>query len=286
MRPISGIILNAMKKLFRFAAPLGAGLLFTLFIGGLLVGGAFQAPASVHAAPPAQVPIYTPTPGPDGRIIYIVKPNDTLLGISLITGVPLDELRGLNNLSGDTIFEGQELLLGLGGPDEVTPTSGPTPTATPILPTPSPRPGSGTICILLFNDLNGDSIRQESEVSIPDGAISFGNSAGSVSESTKSVMGSDPQCFEQLPEGNYTISVAAPEGYNPTTQNSYDLALRAGDITYVNFGAQANTQTLAEAPSIPAPEGGRSPLLGIIGGLFLLAGIGVAIVAARTLRGR
>lgn len=275
-----------MKKLLQIVIHITSGILLALLIGGMISRVAFRTTLSAQAAPAIQVPIYTPTPGPDGRIIYIVKPNDTLLGISLITGVPLEKLRGLNNLTNDTIFEGQELLLGLGGPAEVTPTSGPTPTATPILPTPSPKPGSGTICILLFNDLDGDSIRQDSEVSIPDGAISFGNSAGSVSESTKTVMGTDPLCFEQLPEGSYTISVAAPEGYNPTTQNSYDLVLKAGDITYVNFGAQANSQTLAEAPSIPAPEGGRSPLLGIIGGLFLLAGIGVAIFAARTLRGR
>ena len=240
----------------------------------------------VQAAPPAQIPIYPPTPGPDGRIIYTVQANDTLLGIALLTGVPIEQLRALNNLSSDTIFEGQELLLGLGGPEVVTPTAGPTPTLTPILPTPSPKPGQGTLCILVFNDLNGDSIRQDGEDSIPDGAISFGNSASTVSESTKTGVGAEPQCFENLPEGSYTISVAVPEGYNPTTQNTYELALQAGDITYVNFGAQANSQTLAEAPAIPAPEGGRSPLLGIIGGLFLLAGIGVPFFAARPRRAR
>lgn len=242
--------------------------------------------SNVQAAPVNQIAIFTPTPGPDGRIIYIVQANDTLLGISLIMGVSLEQLRALNNLTGDTIFEGQELLLGLGGPAEETPTPGPTPTPTPILPTPSPKPGQGTICILLFNDINGDSIRQEDEPSIPNGAISFGNSAGTVSESIDTGAGMEPECFEELPEGNYTISIAVPEGYNPTTQNSYELPLKAGDITYINFGAQANTQTLAEAPAIPAPEGGRSPILGMVGVLFLLAGVAVAIFAARSLRSR
>jgi hypothetical protein len=117
--------------------------------------GGFGALEVAQAAPDVQVPIFTPTPQPDGRIIYIVKTNDTLLGISLVTGVPVDKLRALNNLTSDTIFEGQQLLLGLAGPVEVTPTAGPPPTPTPILPTPSPRPGQGTLCILLFNDLNG-----------------------------------------------------------------------------------------------------------------------------------
>jgi LysM repeat protein len=247
---------------------------------------AFDAVIPVQAAPEMQIPIYTPTPGPDGRIIYIVKPNDTLLGISLITGVSVDQLRGLNNLTTDTIYEGQKLILGLGGPVEVTPTLGPTPTATPILPTPSPKPGKGDLCILLFNDLNGDSIRQEDEPSIPGGAISFGNHTGSVSENVASGVGLEPQCFVDLPEGDYTISVAVPEGYNPTTETSYELPLKAGDKTYLNFGAQVNSLTAAQAPIIPSPGSGRSPLLGVVGALFLLAGIGVAIFARRMLKPR
>lgn len=240
----------------------------------------------VWAAPEAQIPIYTPTPGPDGRIIYIVKELDTLLSISLLTGVPVDKLRELNNLTGDTIHPGQELLIGLGGPAEVTPTSGPTPTPTAILPTPSPKPGVGTLCVLLFDDLNGDSIRQDNEVSIPDGAISFGNRAGTISQAITTVVGEEHQCFENLPEGIYTISVAVPEGYNPTTASDIEAELKALDQFYVNFGAQANSQTEAEAPSITPPEGGRSPVLAIVGGLFVLLGVGVAIFAGRLMRGR
>jgi len=243
-------------------------------------------PVNAQAAPGGQVPIFTPTPEADGRIIYIVKVNDTLLGISLVTGVPVDKLRALNNLTSDTIFEGQKLLLGLAGPVEVTPTAGPTPTPTLVLPTPSPRPGQGTLCILLFNDLNGDSIRQESEPSIPEGAISFGNRTGTVSQTVNTAAGEEHQCFKELPEGTYTVSVAVPAGYNPTTETDYETPLKAGDETYINFGAQANSQTLAEAPVIPAAEGSRSPILGIIGGLFLLVGVGVAVFATRLLRGR
>ncbi|OGO35536.1 MAG: hypothetical protein A2W35_21495 [Chloroflexi bacterium RBG_16_57_11] len=243
-------------------------------------------PQIAQAAPARQVPIFTPTPEADGRIIYIVKVNDTLLGISLVTGVPVDKLRALNNLTSDTIFEGQKLLLGLAGPVEVTPTAGPTPTPTPVLPTPSPRPGQGTLCILLFNDINGDSIRQESEPSIPGGAISFGNRTGTVSQAVNTTAGEEHQCFQELPEGTYTISVAVPAGYNPTTETDYETPLKAGDETYINFGAQANSQTLAEAPVIPPTEGSRSPILGIVGGLFLLAGVGVAVFATRLLRGR
>ena len=73
-------------------------LLITVVIGLLVLS--FTIPAL--AAPKAQQTVFpTPTPGPDGRIIYIVQPGDTLWRVSAITGVPLDELRGLNNLGAD-----------------------------------------------------------------------------------------------------------------------------------------------------------------------------------------
>lgn len=259
-------------------------LLAVLGLAGSALGRPAYQPAL--AAPERQIPIYTPTPGPDGRIIYIVKANDTLMSISLLTGVSVEKLRELNNMSGDTIFPGQQLLIGLSGPLEVTPTTGPTPTPTAILPTPSPKPGVATLCVILFNDLNGDSIRQDTEVSIPDGAISFGNRTGTYSKSITTGVSEEHTCFADLPEGNYTVSVAVPEGYNPTTGSDVEADLQALDTFYVNFGAQANSQTEANTTTIAAPEGGRSPILGIIGGLFLLAGVGVAVFAGRMLRNR
>ncbi len=237
------------------------------------------------AAPlPQLTPFPTPTPGPDGRILYTVQEGDTLLRISLISGVNVDEIRGLNNLVGDNIVVGQQLLLGLGGPSQVTPTAGPSPSPTPLLPTPSPQPGLGNLCIILYDDVNGNSIRQEEELSIPGGAISVNNRSGSVAQTIESILSEEHQCFPDLPEGEFTISVAIPAGYNPTTVTSFILRLNAGDETFLDFGAQANTETLAEAPT---PTGsGRSPLLGIIGGLFLLAGVGLAIFASRLMRGR
>jgi len=266
----------------RFLTILNGVLVSLLILAGLAI---FRPLAPAQAAPAPQVPIFTPTPGADGRIIWVVKANDTLLSISLITGVSVDELRALNNLTGDTILAGQQLLIGLAGPAEVTPTLGPTPTPTPIQPTPSPKPGVGTMCLILFDDSNGDSLRQEEELSIPGGALSISSRSGAVSQTADSDSGAEHHCFENLPEGEYTVSVAAPEGFNPTTTNSAVITLSAGDETYIDFGAQANSQTLAEAPILPT-EGQRSPLFGIIGGLFLLFGIGLAIFAGRLLKSR
>lgn len=264
---------NAKKKY------LGGALLLILLLVGLNLG------KPTLAAPLFQLtPFPTPTPGPDGRILYKVQPGDTLLRISLIAGVPLDQLRGLNNLTGDSIVVGQELLLGLGGPSEVTPTSGPSPTPTPLIPTPTPAPGAGMLCILLYDDINGDAIRQENEPSIPGGAISVSNRSGSFSETVPTQPGLEPHCFVDLPEGEYSITVAVPDGYNPTTATSFVLSLQSGDETYLGFGAQVNSSRGLDSSG--AGGSSRSPLLGIIGGAFLLASLFLALFGARLLRGK
>jgi hypothetical protein len=241
-------------------------------------------PTNALAAPAGQIPIYTPTPGPDGRIIYVVKQGDTLIGISIISGLTVDQIRELNNMTDDNIYEGQKILLGLAGPAEVTITPGPTPTSTPLLPTPSPKPGSGTLCILLFNDANGDSIRQEEEPSIPDGALSVNNRSGSVNLTQKTLAGADPFCFKEIPEGEYTVSVAVPSGYNPTTETSYILALTAGNETFLDFGAQPRAQQEVDVTVVDVSGQKKSPLLAIIGLLFLVLGVGLALFARKFIK--
>ncbi|MBN1535974.1 MAG: LysM peptidoglycan-binding domain-containing protein [Anaerolineales bacterium] len=238
------------------------------------------------AAPPFQMtPFPTPTPGPDGRILYTVQANDTLLRISLISGVSIDEIRGLNNLAGDNISVGQVLLLGLGGPVISTPSPGPSPTATDVIPTPTKELGTGMICVLLYNDENGNSIRETSELSIPGGAINLNNNLGSVSLTSETVESEDPQCYEDLAEGDYTISVAVPAGFNATTETTYILSLNAGDETYLDFGAQRNSTNDTQSP-IPTDDSGKSPLLGIIGGFLLVAGLGLGVFATRMMRAK
>jgi hypothetical protein len=259
--------------------------LMTPIILGILVIIVLSTGIPANAAPVLQLtPFPTPTPGTDGRIIYIVQANDTLLRISLIAGISIDEIKGLNNLTSDNLTIGQELLLGLGGPSQVTPTAGPSPTPTEILPTATALPGKGVLCVLLFNDHNGDSVRQEDEPSIPGGAISISNISGTIEKTVNTGDGLDHTCYQDLPEGQYNISVAIPDGYNPTTVGSYVLKLNAGDETYLNFGAQKNTKTQAEAP-IPTGSG-KSPVLGIIGGLFLFGGLVLVLFARQLMKGK
>lgn len=246
------------------------------------------------AAPQAQLTVFpTPTPGPDGKIIYIVQPNDTLWRISAITGVAIDKIRELNELGvNDPIVPGDRLLIGYAGPSGGEPTAGPPPTQGITTPTPTAPPGWGILCVVLYNDSNGDSMRQEEEASLPGGEISVSNRLGSISLTgqTKSggiattIVNPTPlergyTCFEQLLQGEYLVSVAVPAGYNRTTMLNETVHLDAGQTTMLAFGAQANSELSAQTALIPESPG-KSPLLGILGGVFLLAGIGLGIYAA------
>ncbi|MDD5369380.1 MAG: SdrD B-like domain-containing protein [Anaerolineaceae bacterium] len=233
----------------------------------------------VFAQPGSQsAVINTPTPGTDGRILYKVQKKDTCLSISLLMGISLDKLRQLNNLKPEcVIMEGQDLLLGKIDPNTATPTYGPSPTATPILPSATPFNGTAQVCVLLYHDINGDAMRQEEEPAIPDGAVSMTDRLGKVSLTLTTAAGSDSVCFKDVPEGEYNISVAVPQGYNPTTAMNYALTVKAGDQSTLDFGAQPNSQSVPVAPA----DGGRSPLLGILGGLLLLGGIGLGLYVRR-----
>jgi hypothetical protein len=264
------------RKMISFClAGLGLVVLFLVTISSI-------PPAS--AAPAAQfTPFPTPTPGTDGRILYIVKANESWWVVAAKHAIELNVLLGLNNATSDTILlEGEEVLLGFGGPSEVTPTAGPSPTPGPILPTATPLPGSGTLCVILYNDVNGDSIRQEEEESIPEGAISVSDLSGEVNLTEPTISGFEAFCFAELMQGEYTISVAVPEGYNPTTVLNYSLDLEPGTETYLDFGAQVSSAM--EEETAAAGGNSRSLLLGVAGGLLLLGGIGLAVYA--TLIGR
>jgi hypothetical protein len=264
----------AMKKrIFIF------GLIISFFVLARMVFGA-------QATSNTQVLQYeTPTPQADGRIIYIVKEGDNCTRISLLTRVSEDQLRRLNRLDElCTVTVGQELLLGSGGPAQASATPGPSPTPTPILPTPTPsRSGFAVVCVLLFEDTNGDALRNGTEPGIANGSISFANNQGNYSRTETTINATDPVtalpvpvCFSAVPEGEYTVSVGVPEGYNPTTALTNILKVKAGDNSLINFGAQPSSNPVATNTTQ-----GRSFPIALIGGIFLVLGGGLALVAYR-----
>lgn len=235
----------------------------------LMILSALAAPGST--AGNAQAPYQTPTPLPDGRIIYIVQPGDNCIRISLLTGVKLEELRLLNNLDNACVLRaGQELLLGRITLQQPT-SQGPTPTPTPLLPL-GGSSGTARICVVLFEDANGNAMRDEIEKLLAGGAVSITDRIGKINltGSTKTTEGS--LCFDDVPQGDYNITMAIPQGYNPTMSMNIPLKVFAGDVSILNFGCQLSSKAVTPAPSTE----NASPLLGIIGGILILSGIGLA----------
>jgi murein DD-endopeptidase MepM/ murein hydrolase activator NlpD len=257
-----------------------------LLIALLCLGLSMRAQAA-----PAQQQFATNTALPDGRILYTVQAGDTCGRIQLLYGISLAQLRELNeNINTDctNLIPGQNLLIALAGP--AGPSATPGSSATPAPPTTTPTPFAGTteICVLLYNDLNGDALRQANEPAIPRGAISVAEASGKFSKTLETTVNPDPNayqgvCFSDVPEGNYNIGVAIPDNYNPTTNLTYTLDVKAGDRAEVSFGAQSRDTAVAQ-PN-PGQGGGKtSPLLGFFGGFLLLGGIGLGWYALR-LRG-
>jgi hypothetical protein len=242
-----------------------------LVLAGLVMLGL---PGQALAGNLSQNVYQTPTPLPDGRILYIVQPGDTCVRVWLLTGVSIDQIRILNNLDLNCVIApGQKLLIALAGPLEATATAGPSPTSGPVVPTATPSHGSGEVCVAVFEDVNGNATRQDTEGIIPDAAVSLTDRLGTISKTVTTTNTTDPVCFPGIPEGDYNISVAVPEGYNPTTVMNYALQVKAGDQALLDFGAQLS----AKAVPLPPAEGGHSSLLGLVGGVLLVIGAGLGV---------
>jgi LysM repeat protein len=257
-------------------------ILFTLI--SLLILGLWL-PAS--AASNMQQAIPSPTPGIDGRILYVVQPGDSCIRVAALNGISEEQLRQLNSKLDQncTLIEGQELLIGivsLAG----TPTAGPSPTPAPPTATPTPFTGTTEICILLFNDSNGNALREVTEPAVSGGAISVTENNGEYSAAQDTIIPVDPAayqgiCFSNVPEGSYNITVGVPDNYNPTMNLNYSLDVKAGDRAFIDFGIQSKDVVVDPGANAPS-EKKTSPLFGIIGGLLLLGGAALGYYAWRS----
>lgn len=241
----------------------------------LLLGMSFllSSPAS------AQVLYFTPTADSSGAIYYVIKEGDSCDSISLINNIPVEKLRELNGLDFDKcrfLQVGQKLLLGTIPTAVITP--GPSPTPTSILPTPEPMQGFGSICVFLYDDVNGNAMAEPDEITetgIGGGEVSISHEEGKYSNVATTLSDGNPICFENIPEGDYSITIAIPDGYNPTSAQNLRVNLKAGDTSHINFSAQVSGRALNN----PQEDSGSSVFLAIVGGLILLVGIGVGIYA-------
>ena len=261
---------------------------FVLSIVGLLLIGLALPADDAFAAPNFQG-FVTATPGPDGRILYIVVEGDNCSSVAVNHGITVTQLRQFNTrLDENCVLNvGLQLVVGLAAPN-TAPTQDVIPTPTPPDVTPTPFTGTTEVCVLLFDDVNGDALRQETEFGLDGGAVSLTNLNGSYAQTQTTTSDIDLDlvepirtCFLDVPSGQYNVSMAIPDGYNPTMELSYTLEVKAGDRASVDFGAQSQTETL-EDPAAAEEGGGRSPILGIFGIILLLGGLGLGYFAYRS----
>jgi hypothetical protein len=114
-------------------------------------------------------------------------------------------------------------------------------TATPQgqVPTPaaSPTPTMGQICVLAYNDRNGNS-QQDTEESLLPGVVFTLADANGPRDSYTTDGVSEPHCFTDLQPGSYSLSAKSPANYAATTQKTFIVALNGGMKTDWLFGAR------------------------------------------------
>jgi LysM repeat protein len=257
------------QRLFFF---LSISLVSLLTVGQTVLASPLSAATATIIVPTMYL---TPTADADGNEYYIVQPGDTLFSIANRLNVLVDTLEKLNPgiRRNDILKTGTRLLYAKVTPAPGTPTLAFQPTMTP---TPLPVTGTGTICVQIFNDVNGDTSRQDTEVLVGGGQISVALQDGTEVGNYTTDGVNEPHCFIDIPSGDYTISAAAPNGFNPTSNTTLRLTLTPGDKAYVSFSVQGKA-----IPTVVVTSGGgstSSPMIGIAG-LALLVSAGLMLFA-------
>jgi len=244
---------------------------------------------------PSPTPCPTPTPRPDGAVVHVVEPGDTIFGIALEYGVEADQIRRLNAGSigeGGLIVVGQELVISM-------PSQAPTPTPPPAPPTPVPTlapqttvtvesAGGASICVLAYHDRNSDTFRAaDTEELLPNAEFTLADTSGVLNRYTSDGI-SEPYCFTGLAPGAYRVIQSAPPGYTPSGPAEWPVAVTEGasiDVQFGNVRSESPAAPGETAEPTPASEEGNKPAgASTTGGIFAtvakVSGILVLILAA------
>jgi len=280
-----------MKKINKLR-PLA--LIIVFFLSFTLLGQ-FAAPSRFASAQDA--PFNTATPDANGYIYHTVRENEFCYTIAELYNTSVERIISLNNLDLDcTIFVGRTLLVAIVTATAVPPTAEPVP-AQPTVPPQEAQPtqppadfvpeptamlDTGKVCIILFHDVDGNGMRTDGENFLYGGEVSINDRTGTVSRVSTTVAGdpdtTKPMCFEQLPPGEYNISIAVPDGFNNTTATNHAITVVSGETITIDFGAQEATP---EDMNMQGEARALSPLLFILGGVILLSGLGLLFYMIR-----
>jgi len=260
-------------------------------------------PPPTNTPGPSPTPLPPPTPRPDGASVHIVQPGDTLFGIALQYGVPVEQIEQLNAGSlgaNNMIWVGQELVISIPSGDaapapetEATAEANPAPEAN--------ASEGGSVCILAYHDRNGDTFRQaDTEELLPNAVFSLADASGLLGQYTSDGV-SEPYCFQGLSTGTYRVMMQPPPGYVASGSSDTALGMGTAERMDVAFGMVQGEASATEAETasidLPEPEESSEEQQGqtstfwqiarwtarISGALMLVAAVGMAgvFVAAR-----
>jgi len=286
----------------------------TSLTGGGAGGSAGQPAATPIPTAPPSVPFVVPQgERPDGSIVHVVRPGDTIDSIAVAYRMTRADILARNNIPDPRIIRvGQEILIreplptageqlteaiedsadeeaSAGAPPAEQPADQPAedaaapdslavaqaaapaepdappaePTAPPppapvisvadgrVLPAADPAAALARVCALVFNDANRNRIQEPDEALLPGATLALTSGADTLAAAQTDGAG-DPQCFDDLPPGDYVLAASAPAGFGLTSPDQLRLRLLPGVPLEVAFGA---AEGVAPAPPPPADAG-------------------------------
>ncbi len=275
----------------------------------VLVGGSAGTPTTPQVAQPSGTLVQnsvTATPDATGRVVHTVQPGDTLSQIAFIYGVSVDEIKQLNNLTSDIVILGSNLIIRPGNQAAAPTPAAEAPQATEEAAaaeaateqpseTPTPEPteatavaevpeqqmeeeeaGGGSICVMSYDDVNGNGIREAEEPKLAGITFVLNDGTEMIGRYTTDGV-SEPYCFAELAAGAYVVSWTG-DNFKATNDQTWAINVEPGSILNHEFGAQPLNRSGDEGAGAGPGEGGLPPwviaLGAALGVIVLLGGIG------------
>jgi len=135
--------------------------------------------------------------------------------------------------------------------------------------------GSGQICVLAFEDLNGNGAKGDDELLLSGVGFTLSDETG-VKGSYSTDGSSEPYCFGNLAPGSYTVQARGPANMETTTAGQWAISLASGAQFDVMYGAQA-VGAAAASPAAAGSAAGGSGFSTL--GRIALGGLGLLILA-------
>ncbi|NKQ37688.1 MAG: LysM peptidoglycan-binding domain-containing protein [Chloroflexi bacterium] len=196
----------------------------------------------------------TATPNADGVIYYVVQPGDTLSAIAAYTGVPIETLLALNNLSNsDFIVAGDRLIVSIITPEATEVALTPTATRPPPTPTNTAVPAPPTLlCLTAFTDANGNGQQDPGEPLQAAVAFTVFDSTAVIANYVTDGL-SEPYCVEIQTPGEYQVTRSVAPGETLTTSGNRTVIINQEDIVQLQFGGFIGPAPTAAATPQPRP---------------------------------